>query len=240
MEAQMRPTTWMAAATATAGLALLTGCGAGSAPTSTTPAAVPSSAAVSPTGSAVPVTTSTPRGTAAAASQVVTGTAATRPTASSDAGTLTWSGLGGVPLGADATSFAAALGHPLAPLAPADRQTLAEHQCGYRRLDAVPGLALRVTGTDPEGPVQVISLTGASRITTSSGIALGDSLDRVRAVHGDFLLDTRFDYWPEDGHALTASAADGARWVFIADRSDRLVEIRLGRTPDVYAPEGCV
>ena len=235
----MRSTTWMAAATAAAGLALLTGCGAGSAPTSTTPAAVPSSAAVSPTGSAAPVATSTPRGTGAA-SQVVTGTAATRPAARSDAGTLTWSGLGGVPLGADASSFAAALGHPLAPLAPADRQTLAEHQCGYRRLDAVPGLALRVTGTDPDGSVQVISLSGANRITTSSGIALGDSLDRVRAVHGDFLLDTRFDYWPEDGHALTASAADGARWVFIADRSDRLVEIRLGRTPDVYAPEGCV
>ena len=39
---------------------------------------------------------------------------------------------------------------------------------------------------------------------------------------------------------MPAQATDGARWVFIADKQDQLVEIRLGHTPDVYATEGCV
>jgi hypothetical protein len=153
---------------------------------------------------------------------------------------LTWTGLAGVRLGSNAPAFATALRHRLGPLDATDQQILTEQRCAYRELSGMPGLALRVTGADAEGPVQVISLSQRSRIETSAGIALGDSLDEVRRAYSAFLLDEAFDFWPEDGHALTAQATDGARWVFIADNKNQLVEIRLGRTPDVYAPEGCV
>ncbi len=202
-----------------------TNAAADQAPAATTPAATPptvTSPTGRPAGGAV-------RTSAGAAPGRRTGTAPV----------LTWTGLAGVPLGANAPAFAAALHHHLDPLDATDRQILTEHRCVYRELNGTPGLALRVTGADADGPVQVIGLSQSSRIETSAGIGLGDSLDEVRRAYGAFLLDEQFDFWPQDGHALTAQAAGGARWVFIADTQNQLVEIRLGLIPDVYAPEGC-
>jgi hypothetical protein len=224
-----------------AGLALTTGCGAAS---DTGTARSP--AAATPAESAPPGATSLASGTAAtgAAVQPTDGTAGTTagaaPVRSADSEpVLTWTGLAGVRVGSHVPAFAAALRHRLSPLDATNRQTLAEHRCAYRELSGLPGLRLRVTGADAEGPVQVISLSQGSRIETSAGIALGDSLEEVRRAYGAFLLDEKFDFWPADGHALTAQATDGARWVFIADNKNQLVEIRLGFTPDVFAPEGC-
>jgi hypothetical protein len=153
---------------------------------------------------------------------------------------LTWTGLAGVRLGARAPEYAIALGHELEALDATDRQLLADHRCVIRALDGVPGLALMVIGTDADGPVRVIGLTRGSRIMTSAGIGVGDSLDDARRAFDAFLLDHPFDFHPTDGHAFTARAGDGARWVFIADSRNRLVEIRLGSDPEVYNPEGCV
>jgi hypothetical protein len=121
-----------------------------------------------------------------------------------------------------------------------DQQVLVGHGCVVRRLEGEQGLTLMVLGADAEGPVQVIGLSAGSRIRTSAGIGMGDSLDRVRRAYGAFLIAEAFDFWPADGHALTARAAAGARWVFIADHRNRIVEIRLGLRPAVYYPEGCV
>jgi hypothetical protein len=232
----------LAAVIATAtGLALTTGCstapstGMARAPAatataeSTAPGATSLASDTTATGEAVQPTGGATQTTAGAVSALG---AASEPV-------LTWTGLAGVRLGADAPAFATALRHRLGPLDATDSQTLVEHRCVYRQLSGVPGLALRVTGADAEGPVQVISLSQGSRIEPSAGISLGDNLDEVRRVYGAHLLDEPFDHWPDDGHALTARATDGARWVFIADNHNQLVEIRLGRTPDVYAPEGC-
>jgi hypothetical protein len=232
----------LAAVIATAiGLALTTGCGtAPGTSTARAPAATPAEPA--PTGATRLASDTAATGAVVKPAGGATGTtagAASINGANSEP-VLTWTGLAGVRLGSDAPAFAAALRHRLGTLDSTDRQMLTEHGCVYRRLSGVPGLALRVTGADAEGPVQVISLSQASRIETSAGIALGDSLDEVRRAYGAFLLDEAFDFWPEDGHALTGRASDGARWVFIADTQDQLVEIRLGHTPDVYAPEGCV
>ena len=226
-------TTRLAAVVATAiGLALTAGCsnapdtGTAQVPAATRPAqSVPpdaTSLASEPvaTGEGVKPTGGTTRTMAGAAP---TGRADSVPV-------LTWTGLAGVPLGADTPAFAAALRHRLDPLDATNQQTLIEYRCAYRDLRGMRGLALRITGADADGPVQVISLSQGSRIQTSAGISLGDSLDEVRRAYGAYLLDRPFDFWPEDGHAPTAQATDGAR----------LVLIRLGRTPDVYAPEGCV
>jgi hypothetical protein len=153
---------------------------------------------------------------------------------------LTWNGLGDAALRDPAPAFAKALRDRLRPLSATDRQVLAGHGCVVRRLEGEEGLTLMVIGADPEGPVQVIGLSAGSRIRTSAGIGMGDSLDEVRQAYGAFLIDEAFDFWPEDGHALTAQAAGGARWVFIADHRNRIVEIRLGLKPPVYYPEGCV
>lgn len=239
----MRTTTCVTLIATAMGLAVTTGCGAGS-PTGTV--AAPASAAASAPASAPASVTGSAGGPASGSAT----TAAATPTPSStgsgsSAGSgsrpvLTTKGLAGVPLGAGADRFAAVLGQRLGTLSATDRQTLAEYQCVYRTVSGVRGLALRVTGPDAEGPVQVISLTGDSRIRTSTGIALGDSLDKVRRVYEGNLLDQPIDFQPVDGHALVALAADGARWVFVADRKDVLVEIRLGSAPDVFDPEGCV
>lgn len=152
---------------------------------------------------------------------------------------LTWNGLPGAALRDSAAAFAEALRDELRPLNATDRQALAGHGCVVRRLEGQQGLTLMVLGTDAQGPVQVIGLAAGSRIRTSAGIGVGDSLDRVRQAYGAFLVGEVFDFWPVDGHALTAKAAAGARWVFIADRRNRIVEIRLGLKPAVYYPEGC-
>jgi hypothetical protein len=153
---------------------------------------------------------------------------------------LTWNGLPGAALRDRAPTFAKALRDELRPLSATDQQVRAAHGCVVRRLEGEEGLTLMVIGADAEGPVQVISLSAGSRIRTSAGIGMGDSLDRVRQAYGAFLIDEAFDFWPEDGHALTARAAAGAQWVFIADHRNRIVEIRLGLKPAVYYSEGCV
>jgi hypothetical protein len=153
---------------------------------------------------------------------------------------LTWNGLSGAALRDTAPAFAKALRDQLRPLNATDQQVLAGHGCVVRRLEGEEGLTLMVIGADAEGPVQVIGLSAGSRIRTSAGIGMGDSLDEVRQAYGAFLIDEAFDFWPDDGHALTAQAAGGARWVFIADHRNRIVEIRLGLKPGVYYPEGCV
>lgn len=238
-----------AAVIATAiGLAMTAGCSTGSdsgttgavdrARAATTPAAPASQTAApaSPTGAPATATEAAaqPAGgtTETSAGAAPAGRAGSEPV-------LTWTGLAGVRLGAKASAFATALRHDLGALDATDRQLLTDYRCVYRDLNDVPGLALRVTGADADGPVQVISLSQGSRIETSAGIGLGDGLDEVRRAYGAFLLDEQFDFWPADGHALTAQAADGARWTFIADAQNQLVEIRLGHPPDVYAPEGC-
>jgi hypothetical protein len=186
-----------------------------------------------------------PAATATGTARTATpGTAASVTTASAAPSTnpepvLTGTGLAGVRLGADAPAFATALGHELGALDATDRQMLADHRCVIRGLRGVEGLALMVIGADADGPVRVIGLHRGSRIRTSGGIGLGDSLDDVRRAYGGFLVDESFDFWPEDGHALTAQATDGARWVFIADNRNQVVEIRLGLNPEVYYPEGC-
>jgi hypothetical protein len=149
-------------------------------------------------------------------------------------------GLPGAALRDRAPAFAKALQDELRPLNATDQQALAGHGCVVRRLEGGQGLTLMVLGADAEGPVQLIGLAAGSRTRTSAGIGVGDSLDRVRRAYGAFLVAEAFDFWPDDGHALTAQAAAGARWAFIADQRTRIVEIRLGLTPAVYYPEGCV
>ena len=238
-------TTRLAAVVAAAiGLALTAGCStAPDTSTARTPAATTPAESVPPDATSLasePVATGGVVEPTGGTTRTTTGTGAA-PTGRADSvPVLTWTGLAGVRLGADAPAFAAALHHRLDPLDATNQQTLTEHRCAYRDLRGMRGLALRVTGADADGPVQVISLSQGSRIQTSAGISLGDSLDEVRRAYGAFLLEEALDFWPEDGYALTAQAADGARWVFIADNTNQLVEIRLGRTPDVYAPEGCV
>lgn len=185
-----------------------------------------------------PVTGSPPAVRSEAGTAGVTPNARRGRSASSEP-VLTWVGLAGVRLGANAPAFATALGHELGALDATDRQLLTDHRCLIRGLSGVEGLALMVIGADANGPVRVISLFGGNRIRTSAGIGLGDSLDDVRQVYGSFLVDRSFDFWPEDGRALTAQATDGARWVFIADNRNKVVEIRLGFNPEVYNPEGC-
>lgn len=237
---RMRTTQCVTLIATAIGLAVTTGCGAGSltgtvAAPATTAASAPASAPASATGG--PASGSA---TTAAATPTRTSSGSGSGAGSGSKPVLTTKGLAGVPLGAGAGRFATVFGQRLGSLSATDRQTLAEYQCVYRTVNGVRGLALRVTGPDAEGPVQVISLTGDSRIRTSTGIALGDSLDKVRRVYEGNLLDQAIDFQPVDGHALVALAADGARWVFVADRKNVLVEIRLGSTPDVFAPEGCV
>jgi hypothetical protein len=143
------------------GLALTTGCSTAS---DTSTARAP--AVKTPAESAPPGATRLASGTAAtkAAVQPTDGTAGTTAgtapvrNANSEP-VLTWTGLAGVRLGSHAPAFAAALRHRLGPLDATTRQTLTEHRCAYRELSGMPGLALRVTGADAEGPVQVISLS---------------------------------------------------------------------------------
>ena len=153
---------------------------------------------------------------------------------------LTWTGLAGVPLGSRLSAFATLLRHEPSALTAADRQVLAEHRCVIRTLSGERGVGLKVIGTDPAGQVRVISLTDGSAIRTSSGVRLGDRLDDVRRTYRAWVVPEPFDFHPDDGSAFAATAANGARWVFIADHTGRLVEIRLGFRPEVYDPEGCV
>jgi hypothetical protein len=238
-------TTRLATVIATAiGLALTTGCTGSGTNTARAPVAT-TSAATTPALIAAPASPTPVRVDATAAvRQPTSGTStvsagAAPVTHASSEPVLTWTGLAGVRLGSKAAVFAAALGHELVARWAPDPQVPAELRCSYRGLSGMPGLDLMVIGADAEGPVQVISLTPGSRIQTSAGIGLGDSIDEVRRAYGPYLLDQGFDFWPEDGHALTAQATDSARWVFIADNRNQLVEIRLGRTPEVYYPEGC-
>ncbi len=153
---------------------------------------------------------------------------------------LTWTGLDGVPLGSRLSAFATRLGHEPSALTAADRQVLAEHRCVVRTLSGERGVGLKVIGTDPAGQVSVISLTDGSRIRTSTGVRLGDRMVDARRAYRTWVVQEPFDFHPVDGSAFAASAAHGARWVFIADHGGRLVEIRLGFRPEVYDPEGCV
>lgn len=223
-----------------------TGCGTAAGGGSAPDDRVPVSAPGSRSSAARPAAASTPQVVAANAGAGAGDGAGDGRTATASGGTagsqpvLSWTGLAGIPLGSGAPAFATALRHRLDPLDSTDRQVLAEHRCVYRHLSGLPGVALRVTGSAADGPVRVISLTRGSPIRTSAGIGLGDTLDDARRSYGAFLLDLPFDFYPEDGHALTAQATGEGRWVFIADRANRLVEIRLGGNPDVYSPEGCV
>lgn len=216
----------------TAGLA---GCGSGSENGRST-ATRTATLSDGPQISSPPATTgpgSTGSSVASSASSTGSGGSGSRPV-------LTWTGLGGVPLGSRLSAFATRLGHEPSALTAVDRQVLADHRCVIRMLSGERGVGLKVIGTDPAGQVRVISLTDGSSIRTSTGVRLGDRLDDVRRIYGDWLVQEPFDFHPADGSAFAATAANGARWVFIADHEGRLVEIRLGLRPEVYDPEGCV
>jgi hypothetical protein len=213
----------------------LAGCGSGSAAPGVTP-----SGTTTPSGDTQVSPSPTTTGSDPAGSAVGSSASSTKSDGSGSQVVLTSSGLGGVPLGSPLSAFATRLGHEPSPLTATDRQVLAEHRCVVRSLSGEPGLGLKVIGTDPAGQVQVISLTDGSPIRTSAGVALGDSMVDARRAYRTSVVQEPFDFHPDDGSAFAASAAHGARWVFIANHDGRLVEIRLGFRPDVYAPEGCV
>lgn len=228
------PVMLTALAAVLAGAAACGGSGDPGGPTSTLP---PSTSA--PTTSSTPSVTTGTSTTTETSGTPTTPSTTSSPTPARAKPVLSFTGLAGVPLGAPAPRFAAALGAALVPLDAQDRQLLAERECVSRAVVGYTGLELRVLGDDPDGPVRVVAVGEGSRVTTSAGVGLGAGLADVRRAYAAFLVDERFDFNPVDGRALAARAGGGARWVFIADSSGRLVEMRLGQRPTVYDPEGC-
>ncbi|MGB3494310.1 MAG: hypothetical protein WBA57_16400, partial [Elainellaceae cyanobacterium] len=81
-----------------------------------------------------------------------------------------------------------------------------------------------------------------SMTTTLSGVAVGDTEDRVQSLYPDQIEVLPHKYVP-GGHYLTFVPRDGAdqdfRVIFETDPERRVVQMRSGRLPEVGYVEGC-
>lgn len=74
---------------------------------------------------------------------------------------------------------------------------------------------------------------------TDEGVRIGDTEARVTEVYGDRVTTSPHKYTGPQGHYMTVAAADtGYRIVFETD-GQRVVNWRVGRTPEVDWVEGC-
>lgn len=142
-----------------------------------------------------------------------------------------WSGLGPVRIGMTAAELSAALHQPIEPPGDAD-----EAVCRYVDDAKKSGVGYMLV----RGVVARIGVDSPSRITTVSGIAVGDSIDRVRARYGAALEEKPHAYsWPPDLY-LTYWSSDRRFAVRFETGDGRVTRYYVGRTPEVEYIEGCL
>ena len=128
-----------------------------------------------------------------------------------------------------------AAGMPLADAEKAAGLTLTTPgatECGYATAPEAPdGLMFMVV----DGRVARVDVT-APGVPTDSGIAVGDTEERVREVYGERVTSSPHKY--TDGRYLTVAPDAGHRLVFETD-GQHVTRYRGGRTPEVEWVEGC-
>ena len=134
--------------------------------------------------------------------------------------------------------FAETLGRSPTPMDATESSLFADHGCVIRQLAGLRGVGFMVIGDDLDGKVRRISIGAGSDLRTDTGIGIGSSLRAVRAAYGPG-LDEPFDHFPVGGDAVLVRAAPNLFLAFVGDDRDRVVELRLGRKPEVLDPEGC-
>lgn len=143
---------------------------------------------------------------------------------------ITFYGVGVVKVGATVQEASKAAGTPLQ--ATPDRGE--ELSCHFVRSQSNPTLLFMVE----DGLITRVE-TDDPKFQTASGIRVGNSEARVRAVYGKRLEITEHQYFL-DGHYLTVRSADRRFALVVETDGEKVIYIRSGQVPSVEYVEGCL
>ncbi|NEO25385.1 MAG: GerMN domain-containing protein [Kamptonema sp. SIO4C4] len=114
-----------------------------------------------------------------------------------------------------------------------------EYGCLYYEVTEGPdGIAFMVT----DGKIARVEVTN-SKITTLSGIKVGDTEDKIRSVYGDKIKAEPHEYEPDGKYLIyvpDASSNQDYRVIFETNAQGEVTMMRSGKLPEVGYVEGCV
>jgi hypothetical protein len=144
---------------------------------------------------------------------------------------ITFFGLGPVRVGATLEDAAQAAEEPLAE---AEEKISGGEGCHHVRRRSQPSVLFMVE----DGVITRVE-TDAPSIPTFSGVRVGDSEERARAVYGSRLEVTTHNY-DETGHYLTVRSGDGRYALVMETDGHQIYYLRAGIVPSAEYVEGCL
>lgn len=143
---------------------------------------------------------------------------------------LRFDGAGPLRVGMSLSEVSAVLGETLAVPSDPDEQS-----CFYVEPNAQPHLALMMVGGTP-ARVDILD----SSLRTSTGVAIGDPVARVKEIYGASLQVQPHFYNYDDEHYLTAFADDKQYAVRFETDNGKVSAIYAGLYDQVKYVEGCL
>ncbi|MDB9314897.1 hypothetical protein PN462_17415 [Spirulina sp. CS-785/01] len=148
---------------------------------------------------------------------------------------LRLTGIGNIDVGMTIAEAAQVTGHRFTQVASGGE----EYGCLYYQVNEGPdGVSFMVT----EGKIARIEVDNP-KITTLSGVKVGDTEEKIRSLYGDKIKAEPHEYQPDGKYLIyvpDAASNEDYRVIFETNDQGEVTTMRSGKLPEVGYVEGCV